>query len=71
MMFLKFKNSCCNHIFSLDKITYIKNIGIPYTLGKCNHFIEFDKDNSFEISDDDYNNLIRFLSENNLIVEIV
>lgn len=67
-MFLKLR--CCRHVFSLDKITYIKNVGIPYTLGKCNHFITFDKDNSFEINDDDYNNLIRFLRENNFIVEI-
>lgn len=71
MMFLTFKNGCCNHVFPLDKITFIKNVGIPYTLGKCDHFIRLDNGDSFEISDGEYKSLIRFLCENNLLVEIV
>lgn len=71
MVFLKFKNSCCKNVFSLDKITYIKNVGIPYSMGKCKHFIEFDNGENFEMNDEDYDSLIRFFCENNLLVEIV
>jgi hypothetical protein len=68
-MFIRFKNGQSKDLISIDKITCIKNVGIPYTLGKCNHYINFVNGERMEIDDIDYKNLIDFL-EKNFIIEV-
>lgn len=67
MMFIRFKEGPCNDLICLDKITCIKNIGIPYTLGKCEHYIYFDNREKMEIDDISYNRIVDFLKKNCLI----
>ena len=67
MMFITFKDGTCKDLICLNKITHIKNIGIPYTLGKSRHFICMEDCEQIEIDDICYNKLVDFLKKNCLI----
>ena len=62
-MFIRFKNGLCKDFICIDKITCIKNIGIKYSLGKCEHYISLDNGEQIKIDDIDYNKLITFLEK--------
>lgn len=69
MMFIRFKNGMCKDLICLDKITCIKNVGIPYSLGKLKHSIHLVNGERIEIDDIDYKKLIDFM-EKTCIMEV-